>query len=81
MGDMPIGAPKLPSFSPGNIIQKVADAVELNELKLYLILGILFLGVGVILYYIWEEYKKYPIKHKSARWGKGMKLSDMLRKR
>jgi len=81
MGDMPIGAPKLPSFSPGNIIQKVADAVLLNEWKLYLILGILFLGVGVLLYYIWEEYKKNPIKHKGARWGKGMKLSDMLRKK
>lgn len=81
MADMPVSAPKMPLFDPSTIIRGITEKVVLNKLQLYAVIGIGFLVVGVILYLIWMEYQKHPIKHKSMKWGKSMKLSDILRKK
>ncbi len=81
MPALPIGAPKPPMFDPSTIIKNITGAVIKNELQLYLVLAIGALVIGFLLYLIWEEYRKHPIKHKSMKWGKTTKLSDLLRKK
>lgn len=81
MADMPIGAPKLPIFDPTSIIQGIGTKVQMNIPQIVVIIGIGAIIVGYLLYLIWCEYKKNPIRHKPQKRGKGMKLSDILRKK
>jgi hypothetical protein len=82
MADMPIGAPKMPLFDPSTIIQGIGTKVQENTLQIIIFVGIGSLVIGYLIYMIWEEYKKHPLKFKRQKMGKnGFKLSDILRKK
>jgi hypothetical protein len=80
MADMPVSAPKL-AFDPGTIMHMIAQRVQMNEMTLWILAGVGSLIMGYILYLIYCEYQKHPIKHKPQKWGKKTKLSDMFRKK
>jgi len=82
MGDMPISAPRMPSFDPTTFLKSFALKVQENMLQLVVFGAICAIVVGYLLYVIWAEYQKNPIKFKRHRVGKsGFKLSDILRKK
>jgi len=84
MADMPIGAPRMPSFDPTRILQSIAVKIQENTIQMVILILFGSLIIGYLLYLIWTEYKKNPIKFKRPKSGgskNGFKLSDILRKK
>lgn len=75
-------APKMPAFNPTSILQGIGDKVQDNLLQIAIIGALCAVTTGYLLFLIWQEYKRNPLKFKVGKVGKmGFKIGDFIRKK